>query len=281
MAKKTIRNIEAIFWLNFFYAIIQLFGGLITNSISIFIESIRNFGDAIAIRISLILEKKTLKKADNKYTYGYHRFSVIGSLVSTVFMLISSVFAILIIIPRIIHPENVDHEGMFILASIGLIINGFNRFTNYNTNNINEQSINLQQTDDIVSWTAVLITSTVISIYDLQILDPFLSILITVIALKHAIRHLKVIFDIILEKVPDDLNMQDIEKRILGIDGVCDVKYFHIWSLDGIRDYATVYVIFDKDLDLKSAMKIKNKTKEIIKNSGITYSTVEIMEKKC
>ena len=253
--RKTIRSITSVFILSFIFAIIQFFGGLLTNSSAILIDSIRNFGDAISIGIALILEKKASYRADSKFTYGYYRFSVIGSLISTMFMLISSIFALLIIIPRIIKPEYVNHEGMFLLAIVGLLINGMNTFNNSKTKNINEKSINLYQMDDIFSWVSILIVSTVISIYDLSILDPILSIVIILIPFKHIINHLKDIFDIVLEKVPDDLNLKEIEEEILKIKNILDIKYFHIWSLDGIRDYASLFVVVNKDMTFKGKLK--------------------------
>ena len=275
--KITIRNITSIFILSLVFAVIQLFGGLLTNSIAILTDCIRNFGDAISIGIALMLEKKAMKHADNKYTYGYFRFSVVASLISTMFMIVSSIFAIIVTVPRLLKPENVNDEGMFFLAVFGLVINGMNHYSNYKTDNINEQSVNMQQTEDLLSWVGILIVSTVISIYDLNILDPILSLLIVCLTFKHIINHLKHIFDILLEKVPDDLSIEDIEKKILKIKHVVDVRDFHVWSLDGIRDCASVFIVISDDLDLKSVLHVKSRVKKIIRQSGIKYSTVEII----
>lgn len=274
--KNSIRNITSIFYLSLLFAVIQLFGGLLTNSISILTESIRNFGDAIAIGLSLRMEKKTVKKANDKYTYGYHRFSVVGSLVSTIFLIISSLLALIMVVPRLINPESVDHNGMFIIATFGLIINGMNKFTNSKTQNINEQSVNLQQTEDVFSWVSVLIVSTVIRIYDLPVLDSLLSIIIIFTALEHAISHLKKILNIILECVPESLNINLIESEILNNPKIKDVKYFHIWSLDGVKNYASLFLVLDNNLSFNESISIKDNVKKIIKKKGIIYSTVEV-----
>ena len=101
---KTQKNILIAFILNISFSIFELIGGIFTNSISIMSDAIHDFGDALSIGISLILEKISKKKPDEKYTYGYARYSVLGALITTIVLTVGSVFVILGGINRILNP---------------------------------------------------------------------------------------------------------------------------------------------------------------------------------
>ena len=91
---KAEKNILIAFLLNISFSIFEFFGGVVTNSVSIMSDAVHDLGDAISIGISLLLEKKSKKKADNKYTYGYVRYSVLGGVITTVILMIGSIFII-------------------------------------------------------------------------------------------------------------------------------------------------------------------------------------------
>jgi len=99
---KTKRKIFIAFILNLLFAIFEFFGGIITGSIAIMSDSIHDFGDATSIGTAFILEKLSDKKPNNKYTFGYARFSVLGGIITTLILLISSVIVIYNAILRII-----------------------------------------------------------------------------------------------------------------------------------------------------------------------------------
>ena len=120
---KTEKNILIAFVLNISFSIFELIGGIFTNSISIMSDAIHDFGDALSIGISLILEKISKKKPDEKYTYGYARYSVLGALITTIVLTVGSIFVILGGINRILNPVTINYNGMIIFAIFGVVIN--------------------------------------------------------------------------------------------------------------------------------------------------------------
>ncbi len=120
---KTEKNILIAFILNLSFSIFEFFGGLFTNSVAILSDSIHDFGDAVSIGISYFMERKSKKKANNKYTYGYIRYSVLGGVITTTILLVGSILVIIGAIKRIINPVEVNYNGMIILAIIGVILN--------------------------------------------------------------------------------------------------------------------------------------------------------------
>src|SRR5574344_1373597 len=129
MKNKSINDIKMAFFLNLFFSIFELVGGMITNSISIIIDSVYDFGDVISIMIDKILKKKSKQNPNKEYTYGYLRYSLLGALITSIILFVGSIFVFVNAIPRIINPIKINYDGMLILAIVGVIINGYAAYT--------------------------------------------------------------------------------------------------------------------------------------------------------
>lgn len=279
--EKSARNILTAFLLNLIFSIIELVGGLFINSISIISDSVHDFGDAISIAVAWILEKKSSKKPNYKYTYGYARYSVLGALITSCVLLIGSVVMIYNAVPRIVHPETIKYNSMIILGIIGLVFNGAGVFTTSKSERINEKAINLHLLEDVLGWIAVLIVSIVMKIWDIPILDPILSIFITIYILFHVFRNFREIFEIFLEKAPHEVNIDEIKNEIITeINEVIDIHHIHVWTLDGNSNYVTMHVLIKDDTSLDTIIEIKRKIKEEGKHHNICHMTIEIEYEK-
>ena len=111
------------FILNLAFSVFEFFGGLFTNSVAIISDSIHDMGDALSIGISYFMERKSKKHADNKYTYGYIRYSVLGGVITTTILLVGSVLVIVGAVDRLFNPVEVNYSGMIIFAIFGVILN--------------------------------------------------------------------------------------------------------------------------------------------------------------
>ena len=120
---KTEKNILIAFILNLGFSIFEFIGGTITNSVAIISDSIHDIGDALSIGISYFLEKISKRKPDNKYTYGYVRYSVIGSLITTTILIIGSIVVLISALSRIINPVEINYDGMILFGIIGVVVN--------------------------------------------------------------------------------------------------------------------------------------------------------------
>lgn len=268
---KTDRNILIAFILNLGFSIFEFIGGTITNSVAIVSDAIHDIGDAMSIGLSYFLEKKSKKKPNDKYTFGYVRYSVIGSLITTLILLIGSIFVIYNAINRIFNPAEINYNGMIIFAVIGVVVNFMAAYFTKGGNSLNQKSVNLHMLEDVFGWIVILVGSIVIKFTNINIIDPILSIFVAVFILKNAIVNLKQIIDLFLEKTPKNININEIKKHLLEIKGVEDVHHIHIWSIDGYNNYATMHVVSDG-----KNKKIKEEIKEELKEHGINHVTIEI-----
>ena len=154
---KTEKNILIAFLLNLLFSIIEMIGGIFTNSIAIISDSIHDFGDALTIGISYFLERKSKKKPDELHTYGYIRYSVLGSIITTAILLSGSIFVIYNAIIRLINPVDIKYNGMIILAIIGVVTNSIASYVTKEGDSLNQKSVNLHMLEDVLGWVIVLI----------------------------------------------------------------------------------------------------------------------------
>lgn len=275
---KTHKNILIAFLLNLLFSIIEFIGGIITNSVAIISDSIHDIGDAMSIGVSYFLERKSTKKPDNKYTYGYIRYSVLGSIITTFILLSGSILVIYNAIIRLINPVNINYNGMIIFAILGVVINFFAAYFTKEGDSLNQKTVNLHMLEDILGWLIVLIGAIIMKFTDIRIIDPLLSIGVAIFILVHAIKNLKSIIDLFLEKTPNNIDIEEIKEHLSKIKGVIDVHHIHIRSIDGFNTYATMHIVVEK-----YNKEIKQLVKEELEEHGISHTTIELEEKneKC
>ena len=276
---KTEKNILIAFLLNLSFSIFEIIGGLFTNSIAILSDAVHDLGDSLSIGISYFLEKKSKKKPDNKYTYGYTRYSVLGAIITNTILIIGSIFVIYNAIIRIISPAEIKYNGMIIFAIIGTIVNIIAAYATKEGDSLNQKAVNLHMLEDVLGWIVVLVGSIIMKFTNITIIDPILSILVALYILVNALKSFKKIFDLFLEKTPEEIEIDDFKKHILNIKDVIDIHHIHIWSIDGTNNFATMHVV----TDAKDQNKWKNTIREEANEHGITHITIEIEDKntKC
>ena len=276
---KTERNILVAFILNISFSIFELIGGLFTNSVSIMSDAVHDLADAISIGISLILEKISKKKPNEEYTYGYIRYSVFGALITTTILTVGSILVIIGGVNRIINPRIINYDGMIIFAIFGVVINFMAAYFTKEGDSVNQKAVNLHMLEDVLGWVVVLIGSILMKFTDISIIDSIMSICIAIFILINAFKNLKNILDLFLEKTPKNISIKNLKNDLLKIKDVVDVHHVHVWSMDGISNYATMHVVTKSD----NQQTLKNKIKKELKKIGIIHTTVEIecTKEKC
>lgn len=268
---KTEKNILIAFILNFAFSIFEFFGGLYTGSVAIISDALHDIGDAASIGLSFFLEKKSKKQPDENYTYGYIRYSVLGSIITTLILLIGSVFVIYNAIGRIISPTEIKYNEMIVFAIVGAAVNLCAAFFTREGDSLNQKAVNLHMIEDVLGWLVVLVGAVVMKFTDFSIIDPIMSICVAIFIIINAAKNLKEIVDIFLEKTPDNIDIYEIKEHIEHIDDVIEVHHIHIWTMDGHNNYATMHVVTNGD-----AHKIKHKIREELEEHGICHVTLEL-----
>lgn len=274
-------NIKLAFFLNIGFSLFELVGGLLTNSISILSDAIHDFGDSLAIGISYILESVSAKEKNKKYTYGYKRYSILGALMTSVILIVSSLVILFNAIIRLFNPIEINLTGMFIFAIFGIAINGYAAFKTSKSVNLNEKSVNLHMLEDVLGWAGILVGSLLIKVTGWNFIDPILSILIAIFIGYKAIKNILDVLNVILETVPSSVDLDLIKEEIKKMDKIIDVHHVHVWSVDGNENLLTMHVLVDKNVTKKNYESIKNEIKNCLKVHDINHTTLEIEYEDC
>lgn len=268
---KTERNILIAFILNFLFSLFEFLGGFFTGSIAIISDALHDMGDALSIGISYFLEKISKKQPDEIYTYGYVRYSVMGSLITTVILMSGSLVVIYGAIGRILNPVEIRYGGMIIFAVVGVIVNFLAAWFTKEGDSLNQRSVNLHMLEDVLGWAIVLVGAVIMYFTDFKILDPIMSVCASAFIFISAVANLRRILNIFLEKIPDGIDIETIEKDVSAIDGVLGVHHIHIRSLDGYNNYLTMHIVTDRD-----AHSVKDEVRRELLKYKIVHVTLEL-----
>ena len=272
------KNIKVAFFLNLGFTIIEFIGGIYTNSLAITSDALHDLGDSLSLGLSWYFHKLSTKKPNKIFSYGYKRFSLLGAIINAMVLIIGAVYIVYTAIPRIIHPEDTDAKGMMYFAILGIVINGAAVFSLKKGTSMNEKVVALHLIEDVLGWVAVLIASLVMQFYDLPILDPILSLVITGYVLYNLYHNMRESFRIILQGTPENISIEKIKKRILGFEEVKSIHNLHLWSMDGTYNVFSVHIVLvDKNSTLQQTAILKQQINKILQNDfDLNHITIEL-----
>ena len=272
--KKAGENLAFVFFMNLIFNIIVIVGGLATNSMAILADCIHDMSDTISIALAWALERVAQKNSTDKYSYGYQRFSILGAVIISVFVIFMAFIILQEAIPRLFAPEGVDAGGMLLVAIVGIIFKSISVHRLHKGETFNEKAILFHQLGDVFEWVAILILSLVLMFWDgAPYLDPFVSIGIALWLIFNLGRNLYKSVEVLLQKTPDNFDVDEFKELILAVDGVTDIEDFHVWSLDGIDSVMTLKVGVDFGRDVS---EIKKEIYNISNRYHVVDITIEI-----
>ena len=270
------KGIRLAFFLNVGFTILEVVGGFLTNSTAILADAAHDLGDSFALGQAWYFERLAGRRRDGAYTYGYRRFSLMGSLISTVFLLVSSLYILSRAVPRIIRPEHSNAQGMVVLAIIGVTVNAIAMKRLAKESSLNARTIALHFLEDVLGWLAVLFVAVVLLFRDVHFLDPVLAVLVTLYVLSRVVKNLRSVVPIFLQAAPKDLDISSITGNIEKVNHVREVHHAHVWSLDGKRSVFSAHIIVDRKLVAEEYRKLKEEVGQVVQDSGVFHSTIEI-----
>ncbi len=268
---KTEKNILIAFILNIAFSVFEFIGGVFTGSVAIVSDAIHDFGDAVGIGISYFFEKKSKKRPNEKYTYGYARCSVIGSVITTFILLFGSVAVIYNAVNKLVNPTEINYNGMIVFAVVGVCVNFCAAYFTRGGESLNQKAVNLHMLEDVLGWAIVLVSAVVMRFTDWSFIDPVISVGVSMFILFNAVKNLKEATALFLEKTPHGIDVKEIAEHISEIDGVIGVHHIHIWSMEGQNNYATMHIVTNSE-----SHKIKETIREELREHGISHVTLEL-----
>jgi len=269
-------RIRTAFFLNLAFTVIEIVGGLWTNSISVLSDALHDLGDSLSLALSWRFARLAGRSGDDVFTFGYRRFSLLGGLVMGVILFGGGVIVLIEASQRLIAPEAANARGMLFLAIGGILVNGIAAIRMHGGRGIGERIVTWHFVEDVLGWAAVLIASIVMRFRDIPILDPILSIGIALYVLWNVVRRLKDTFVVLLQGMPPGMNLQDVEQTLREIPEVCDVHHTHVWSQDGEHHVLTAHIVIERADTYADVVRVRTRAKERLRTVGIDHATIEV-----
>jgi cobalt-zinc-cadmium efflux system protein len=274
--REEVRSIQFAFFLNLGFTLIEVVGGLWTNSLAILTDALHDLGDSFALGAAWLLDRHAQKSGDASYSYGYRRYSLVGALTSTIVLMLGSAFVLSEAVPRLLSPEHSNAQGMLLFALAGIAVNGFAALRLRGGKSLNARVISWHLLEDVLGWGAVLLVSIVLLFTDIHILDPILAILIAGYILYNVFGNLRKTVRVFLQAVPHDVDLSKIERQVNALEGVRSTHHVHAWSLDGEHNVLTMHVIVEKTTNIDEFIAIKCEINDLIASQDFVHSTIEI-----
>jgi cobalt-zinc-cadmium efflux system protein len=275
-SSSTLKGIRTAFFLNLAFTVFEVLGGFWTNSVAILADALHDLGDSFALGAAWYFERVAGRKGDARYSYGYRRFSLVGALLSAAVLVTGTLFILSEAVPRLLQPERTHAPGMIVMAVVGCMVNGVAALRLRRAPGFNARMVAWHLLEDALGWLAILAAGALLLVRDVPVLDPALSILITLYVLWNVIRNLRKTMGVFLQGTPEDVDLPALEAELREIGGVAGLHHTHVWSMDGVHHVLTTHAIIAADAGKADQLRIKEAIQTVVARRGIAHSTVEL-----
>ncbi len=268
-------NLGLAFFLNLGFTVIEIIGGLMVNSVAVLSDAVHDLGDSLSLGMAWYLDRKSKKKADDNFSFGYDRFSLLGALINSLVLIAGGAFVIYHAVLRLQNPEPVDANGMILLAILGIVVNGYAAYKVSGGDSINEKVVSWHLMEDVLGWAAILVVAITLLFVEIPILDPILSLAISVYILWGVSGRLKQTLYVFLQGVPKEIDLEGLKERMLEVNNVKSMHHTHLWSLDGQKHVFTSHVVLEKINHYDEIISTQTDLHNILKEYPFRHYTIQ------
>lgn len=273
-------NKKALFWsflLIATFMVVEVIGGLITNSLALLSDAGHMLSDAAALGLSLFAMKLGERKATQSKTYGYKRFEIIAAALNGMTLIIISIYIFVEAYHRFLDPPEVQSMGMLTISVIGLVVNiiaAWILMSGDKDENLNVRSAFLHVLGDMLGSVGAITAALLIYFFDWGLADPIASVAVAILIIISGWRVTKESFHVLMEGTPEQIKLDEVKDEIMKIPEVKDVHDVHIWSItSGVFMFSGHIAVEGEgahDRVLRSAQKLLHD------RFGIDHSTLQV-----
>lgn len=270
--------LRVAFFLNLGFTLMEIVGGSLINSVAILSDALHDLGDSFSLGLAWFLSRFAEKESDSKYSYGYRRFSLLGALINALILIVGSIIILSEAIPRLLAPESFSAPGMIAFGVLGILVNGAATWRLRGSSSANAQVVGWHLLEDVLGWAAVLIVGVISLFANIPILDPLLSIGITLFVLYNVFGTFKGIVEMFLQAAPNSEAIKHITEQLAALPGVQSTHHVHLWSLDGQHHVLSAHLVVEPGTTRDDILRIKKNGREMIQRLEleIEHVTLEV-----
>lgn len=261
----------------------ELFGGFWTNSLALLSDAAHVFMDLFALALSLAAIHLAKFPATDTRTYGWHRSEIFASLINGATLLLIAFGILAEAWNRLLHPEAVKSREMFLIATIGLIMNliAANRLHGHSHDDLNVRSAFLHVLGDAVASVGVIIGGVIMLYTKWFILDALISMAIALIISWGAGRILREAGHILLEGVPAHIDVNEVVEKMRAVAGVSNIHHLHVWSICSHITALSAHIDVEPEFRLRHGEIIGSLERMLDRDYHIGQTTLQAECSKC
>jgi len=270
--------------LNFSISLVQVAGGIISNSLSLISDAIHNLGDTSAIFIAFLAGKHADKRPDARKTFGYKRTEILAALFNAVVLIAICIFLFVEAYERFRNPQAIKGGIMLSVAVFGLIANLISVLVlqKEKSHNLNIRAAYLHLLGDTLSSVAVIAGGIAILVWQIYWLDPLVTVAVGVYIIYHTWDVVRQTVDILMQATPRHIDIQEIKQSLEALPQVENIHHLHIWQMDDEHIHLEAHLNISQDLSLSKAQTVRHDVETLLKDKfGISHITLQIEYKGC
>jgi len=264
--------------LNLLITVAQIVGGILSGSLALISDAIHNLSDSVSVMLAWFAQVLSRRPSTKKSTFGYKRAEILAAFVNSIALIAISVYLIFEAIERLLHPQPVDAKWMFWLGLLGLIANGISVLIleRDKNKNINIKAAYLHLVGDALTSLAVIAGAVLIWFFNVIWVDAVVTILIGLYLLIHTWKLLKESVTILMQMVPAEINIAEIEARLLQVEGLISVHHIHVWNLTDKLLHFEGHLNLEHDLPVSETTVICDKVRKLLHDEfDIEHVTIQ------
>ena len=275
------KNLRIVLALTASFMAAEVIGGIAFNSLALISDAAHMFTDAAALAIALVAIRIGKRAADHKRTFGYYRFEILAAAFNAVVLFLVAAYILYEAYQRFRSPPEIQSLGMLVIALLGLVINlvGMRMLRAGSQSSLNIKGAYLEVWADMLGSLGVIFAALVIYFTGWAWVDAVVAALIGVWVLPRTWTLLKESLNILLEGVPVDIALDEIEQGVLAVPGVREIHDLHVWALTSGKNSLTVHVVLAEGADEQTVLAAVTKT--LAERFSMRHVTVQIEAAAC
>ncbi len=270
------RGLRLAFLLNLGFTLVELVGGILTNSVAILSDAVHDLGDSLSLGLAWLLGEKAKGGPDRRFSYGKRRLSLLATLINALVLVAGTALVLGEAIPRLFAPQMPHATGMLWLAVLGVLVNGAAVLRLRKGKSLNAKVISWHLLEDVLGWLMVLVVALVLHVKEWPILDPLLSVAYSLFILFNVFKVLKATVLLFLQATPADLDLAQVRQALLALEEVVEIHHLHAWSQDGQHHVVTGHRVTATELAPDQYRQLKGRIAEVALALELEHTTFEV-----
>ncbi|MBY0524435.1 MAG: cation diffusion facilitator family transporter [Gemmataceae bacterium] len=273
------RRLWITFGLTFTYFLVEVIGGLLTNSLALLADAAHMLTDVGGLGLALFAAWMSTKPATPTKTYGYYRVEILAALANAVVLFLVSFYILYEAYRRFQDPPDVQSLPMLAVAAVGLVVNliGIWMLRASAAESLNMQGAFLEVVSDLLGSIGVIVAGAIMWTTGWYYADPLFSVVIGLFILPRTWKLMLQAVDVLLEATPAHISLAAVEQALLAVEGVAAVHDLHAWTITSGIEALSAHLVLADDVQPQTAAGVVDRAAAALQDKfKIDHSTIQI-----